>query len=171
MANAGDFYYTLFNIKITTSSIIIQRWIDNGYDTGIFGDDRKGVGAFFFHDYNLYVDTRGPAGDGSEASPMNYRQLLNYFDQNNGDPIFASPMDGDIVSIKGIIDLFDPTGVINIGRNVEGTITLKAWNIEKNGVWIIDATGIESDSYVLISNTYGYTISELIVKDFIFTKP
>jgi len=137
----------------------------------MFGDTRRGVGAFLFHRNNLFVDARGPAGDGSEESPMNYSQLKNYFNEDLGTAFSESPMAGDDISIKGIIDLFDPDlGVFNIKKTVNGTITLHAWSIARNGMWIIDASNIESDNFNFVTNTDGHTITDLIIKDFIFTK-
>jgi hypothetical protein len=37
-----------FNIPVETDPTILQRWIDNNYNTGLFGETRLGVGTFYF---------------------------------------------------------------------------------------------------------------------------
>lgn len=43
-----DFLFSNFNIPEESSPIVLQRWEENDYNTGLFGNTRKSVGAFYF---------------------------------------------------------------------------------------------------------------------------
>jgi PKD repeat protein len=50
------FRYRIFGLTDETDPTIIQRWIDGGYDEGLFGETRKDAGAFYFISSGISVN-------------------------------------------------------------------------------------------------------------------
>lgn len=53
VALKDTFRATNFNVPKETDPAILQRWVDNDYNTGLFGETRLGAGAFYFFDITI----------------------------------------------------------------------------------------------------------------------
>jgi hypothetical protein len=120
--------------------------------------------------WNYYVDARAPAGIGTELNPINYEQLRNYLNPLRGTACDIVMQDLDVFNIKGVIDIIENGIVFDIGRSFNGTIKFQSWDIQRNGLWIIDMAGMDVDEITLVGNSFGNYIYNMIIQDFIFTK-
>lgn len=118
---------------------------------------------------NIYVNLSTVlSGIGSDLSPLNYHQLKNYFNPDDGVPCVVTPSAGDILLVKGVIEP-GTESFLTIKRNIAGEITIKSWDILNNGIWLVDAKNMTGYAYFIREIT-GYFIQSLIIKDFAFLR-
>lgn len=117
---------------------------------------------------NYYFIDKESTGAGTEVDPFNYRQFINYFDASDGIDCGVTPADGDILNIKGIINLIDRTTFLHINKTILGTITVKPWDWAKNGIWLIETRDLDTTELKLLANESDHYITELIIEGFAF---
>ncbi len=106
-------------------------------------------------------------GDGTDENPWNYDQLRNYFDPTITDALCNTyPIDDDIIHVKGIIDNSIDRPIFNIGRLAAGiSITIQAWDIANNGIWLVETAGISGD-IIFIKESAGKYFDNITFRDF-----
>lgn len=117
---------------------------------------------------NYYVDLNITSyGAGTEEDPWNFEQVRNYFDPEIGDPCNVYPVDGDTIHIKGAINTAWPeTPIISINRVLPNVnITVKAWDIKENGLWLMDLTDV-GVPMTFFKEYAGKYFGNIIFKDF-----
>lgn len=164
----GDFAYTKFNLRNQGHGS--SYWSSNNCNNGILGEDRLGIGAFFFHNHLVYVWLNAVTlGNGTPDFPFTYQQIRNYFNPDQGDPCNIIAYGGDEVRIKGRLINITYNQIFTIGIIIpKGTIKIKSWDIEKLGMWLIDTANSSFTEYVIVGNITNKYIYHLTVEDFMF---
>lgn len=164
----NNFIFNNFNVNNPGNPGSWGTW---GTPTGLGGNTRTGPGAFYFISTtrSLYYDfSQVGDGAGTQANPFNFPQYKNYFDQVAGNPAFIIPVDGDTLFVRGSTNILSTDFVFNIDRTVDGTVLVKAWDLNKYGIWIMDTVDNVSGSNIfsMFTNSNDNYIKDFIIQDF-----
>lgn len=172
IATYDEMNYDYRNYSLTILGKGSIFWQSNGYNEGLIGFTRLGIGAFIFPIGEYWVElNQVPTGAGTSISPFNRSQLRDLFGITGHDDSVASIADGDIVNIKGSITdwaLID-NYLIDIGSTINGTIVIRGWDTATNGMYILDTTMQSTHSaFYLVHRTSSHYIANLVIKDLCF---
>ena len=116
----------------------------------------------------LYADGDSiTSGSGTVQSPWTYRQVENYFDSTRGDKCFTGPIDGDLVSITGHIKYLENPELFRINKSLNGSITIDAWDLAKNGPWVVDVS-TSPPVYSILANANSHYINSITMQNYVF---
>jgi len=139
----------------------------NNYDYGespYYKDEEAPIEA-----QNYYVDLgKADTGDGSEEDPFNYPQLINYFDDTDGEACGITPGDGDVLNLKGIANVIGRDNFLHINRTVDGEVILQPWDWARNGIWLVETKDNDTSVMKVLSNQDEQFIRRLYLKGFAF---
>jgi PKD repeat protein len=79
LAQKDTFLFSQFNIPVETDQEILDRWVDEGYSTGLFGEPRLGVGAWYFSSTTAEFSGSPVRG----VDPL----TVVFIDESTGDPV------------------------------------------------------------------------------------
>ena len=166
----NNFIFNLFNVVNPGDSSAWSGW---NITTGIGGLGRLGPGAFYFiaTTRSLYYDFSQVAdGAGTTINPFNFPQYRSYFDETEGNPSFIIPVPGDTLFVRGSTNILSENYGFKLDRQLFGTVTVKAWDLNLYGIYLIDTIdNVAGGTVFNIIQTVGDGyITDFIMQDFAF---
>jgi hypothetical protein len=168
--------FDLDNLVFNNFNVVNQgsgsaQWTTWDTLTGIGGLTRYGPGALHFAptQREFYYDLEQAfVGDGTPELPFNLGQFKNYFDANSGESSYIIPVEDDTLYVRGSTQELVDDYFINIDYTIDGTVNVKAWDLNKYGIWLVDTLDNTSgsDSFFFITNSNNNYIEDLNISDF-----
>lgn len=147
ISNKEEWDYTTFGLSAETNPIIINSWITSGYDTGLFGEERKSIGAFYFmpsgQSPSIPILISPISGSSATSQPITFvwsasDNADSYNFQYSTDPTFSS----GVFSATGIIETQYQTSVSAIYNKGNYNFSGSYIDDKKDFKWFTSAIGL-----------------------------